>query len=179
MIALAFAVIAYCRAFFIGRHRHGMEVAALRHQLVVCKRTQPRPRLCSCDRAFWVGLRRLWPGWVNALIIVKPDTVVSWRRAAFRLFWRLRSRHVIPLNERHLTRLSLEYVRYYQDDRTHLGLNKETPSARLTEMRPDLPSTIRAEPRIGGLHHESVRTRVRGKVGLQLVRYAKVADRRP
>ena len=56
MIALVFAVIAYCRAFFIGRHRLGMEVAALRHQLVVCKRKQPRPRLCSCDRAFWVAL---------------------------------------------------------------------------------------------------------------------------
>src|SRR3954451_8071699 len=92
MIALVVAVSAYCRAFFIGRHRLGMEVAALRHQLVVFKRKQPRPRLCSCDRAFWLALRRLWPGWVNALIIVKPDTVVSWHRAGFRLFWRLRSR---------------------------------------------------------------------------------------
>ena len=61
--------------------------------------------------------------------------------------------HVIPLNERHLMRLSLEYVRYYHDDRTHLGLNKQTPGARSAEMRPDLVSTIRAEPRIGGLHH--------------------------
>jgi hypothetical protein len=92
MIALVFAVIAYCRAFFIGRHRLGMEVAALRHQLVVFKRKQPRPRLCVCDRAFWVALRRLWPGWVNALVIVKPDTVVSWHRAGLRLFCRLRSR---------------------------------------------------------------------------------------
>ena len=92
MIALVFAVIAYCRAFFIGRHHLGMEVAALRQQLVVFKRKQPRPRLCSCDRAFWVALCRLWPGWLNALIIVKPDTVVSWHRAGFRLFWRLRSR---------------------------------------------------------------------------------------
>ena len=92
MIALVFAVIAYCRAFLIGRHRLGMEVAALRHQVVVFKRKQPRPRVCSCDRAFWVALRRLWPGWVNALIIVKPDTVMSWHRAGFRLFWRLRSR---------------------------------------------------------------------------------------
>ena len=92
MIALVFAVIVYCRAFFTGRHRLGMEVAALRHQLVVFKRKQPRSRLRACDRAFWVALRRLWPGWVNALIIVKPDTVVSWHRAGFRLFWRLRSR---------------------------------------------------------------------------------------
>ena len=32
--------------------------------------------------------------------------------------------HVIPLDERHLIRLSLEYVRYYHDDRTHIGLKK-------------------------------------------------------
>jgi hypothetical protein len=45
MIALVLAVIAYCRAFFIGRHRLGLEVAALRQQLVVFKRKQPRPHL--------------------------------------------------------------------------------------------------------------------------------------
>jgi putative transposase len=38
--------------------------------------------------------------------------------------------HVIVLNERHLKRLMNEYIRYYQDDRTHLGLSKETPSRR-------------------------------------------------
>jgi hypothetical protein len=54
-----------------------LEVAAIRQQLVVCKRKQPRARLCALDRAFWVALRRFWPGWANALIIVKPDTVVS------------------------------------------------------------------------------------------------------
>src|SRR6476659_5991237 len=61
--------------------------------------------------------------------------------------------HAIPLNERHLMRLSLEYTRYYHDDGTHLGLNMQTPGARPTEMRPDLGSTIRSESRIGGLHH--------------------------
>src|ERR1039458_1821283 len=35
--------------------------------------------------------------------------------------------HVIVVNERHLKRLLSEYVRYYHDDRTHLGLSKETP----------------------------------------------------
>jgi putative transposase len=34
--------------------------------------------------------------------------------------------HVIALNERHTKRLMTEYVRYYHDDRTHLGLAKET-----------------------------------------------------
>jgi hypothetical protein len=34
--------------------------------------------------------------------------------------------HVIVLNKRHLKRLMNEYVRYYHDDRTHLGLDKES-----------------------------------------------------
>ena len=61
--------------------------------------------------------------------------------------------HVIPLDERHLIRLSLAYVHYYQDDGTHIGLNKETPGARPTESRPDVVRASRAEERIGGLHH--------------------------
>jgi putative transposase len=32
--------------------------------------------------------------------------------------------HVIVLNEKHLKRLTKEYIRYYHDDRTHLGLAK-------------------------------------------------------
>ena len=35
MAALVFAALTHCRAFFIGHHRLGLEVAALRQQLVV------------------------------------------------------------------------------------------------------------------------------------------------
>jgi len=34
--------------------------------------------------------------------------------------------HIIALNECHLKRLLANYVRYYHDDRTHLGLRKHT-----------------------------------------------------
>ena len=61
--------------------------------------------------------------------------------------------HVIPLNERHLMRLSLEYVRYYHEDRPHIGLNKESPGARKLEAGPGAASHVVALPRIGGLHH--------------------------
>jgi putative transposase len=30
---------------------------------------------------------RLWGGWHSALTIVKPETVLAWHRAGFRLFW--------------------------------------------------------------------------------------------
>jgi transposase InsO family protein len=35
--------------------------------------------------------------------------------------------HIIALNARHLKRLLSAYTSYYHDDRTHLGLHKETP----------------------------------------------------
>lgn len=61
--------------------------------------------------------------------------------------------HVIILDQRHLKRLMTEYVRYYHEDRTHLGLAKDTPSGRPIAVPPAAPSSIRSLPRLGGLHH--------------------------
>jgi hypothetical protein len=44
------------------------------------------------DRLFWTTLRRVWSRWTDVLIVVKPETVVDWHRAGFRLFWKWRSR---------------------------------------------------------------------------------------
>ena len=38
-------------------------------------------------------LRCLWSRWARVLVIVKPETVVSWHRAGFRWYWRFLSRH--------------------------------------------------------------------------------------
>jgi transposase InsO family protein len=61
--------------------------------------------------------------------------------------------HVIVLNERHLKRLMTEYVRYYHEDRTHLGLAKDTPAGRPIAHRSATGSEVRSFPRLGGLHH--------------------------
>jgi transposase InsO family protein len=61
--------------------------------------------------------------------------------------------HVILLNERHLKRLMRDYVRYFHEDRTHLGLAKETPAGRLRESNPSASCGVVALPRLGGLHH--------------------------
>ena len=60
--------------------------------------------------------------------------------------------HVIAFNERHLKRLLAEYVRYYHDDRTHLGLQKETPGDRKTAIGSG-DCRVVSMPRLGGLHH--------------------------
>ena len=85
MVTLLLALAAYVRAFFVSRHKLALEAVALRQQLAVFKRKQARPKLRTFDRMFWIALRHLWPGWTEALIIVKPETVVSWHRAGFRL----------------------------------------------------------------------------------------------
>ena len=92
MITVLFTTLAYVRAFLVARHRLAMEAAALRQQLAVYKRKHPRPKLNPFDRLFWVVVRRIWTNWSEALILVKPDTVVSWHRAGYRLFWTWRSR---------------------------------------------------------------------------------------
>jgi putative transposase len=61
--------------------------------------------------------------------------------------------HVIIINDRHLKRLMRDYVGYYHDDRTHLGLEKETPEGREASNSFDAACGIVSMPRLGGLHH--------------------------
>jgi hypothetical protein len=69
-----------------------VENLALRQQLAVFKQKRSRPRLRPAERMFWVFLRQVWRNWANALIVVKPETVVGWQRQGFKLFWRWISR---------------------------------------------------------------------------------------
>jgi transposase InsO family protein len=59
--------------------------------------------------------------------------------------------HVIALNEDQLRRVVRAYVDYFHEDRTHLGLKKDTPIPRAVE--PPSDGNIVALPRVGGLHH--------------------------
>ncbi len=58
--------------------------------------------------------------------------------------------HIIALSEHHLKRLLSEYVSYHHEDRTHLGLAKETPNGRA---RSGAHGRVTGRPRLGGLHH--------------------------
>ncbi len=184
-------------------------------------------------------MRRQWSGWAESLAIVRPDTVVRWHRAGFRIYWNWLSRrgersgrpplprevsalirkqqlreafpfesaprfmifdsdaifaaglpaalrsmqmeptrtsyrspwqngvaerfvgtvrqelldHVIVLNERHLRRLLESFIGYYDQDRTHLSICKDSPCGRPVEQRPDTNSKVVSLPRVGGLHH--------------------------
>jgi putative transposase len=70
-----------------GHKQIALENAALRQQLTILKRTQPRPKLRHHDRLFWIVLMKIWKQWRTALVIVQPTTVVSWQRRRFKQYW--------------------------------------------------------------------------------------------
>lgn len=69
-----------------------LEILALRQQLEAYGRQVRRPRLRRADRLFWIWLRRRWPKWRSALVIVQPETVLRWHREGYRRHWRRISR---------------------------------------------------------------------------------------
>ena len=64
-------------ALFKTRRQLAIEILALRHQLGVLKRSVKRPRLTNADRGLWLLLSRRWAGWGDALLLVKPATVIQ------------------------------------------------------------------------------------------------------
>jgi hypothetical protein len=85
----------WCILTRLFRSRVALEAenVTLRHQLNVLRRKAPKRVVFSnFDRFVLASLYRIAPDVLNALVIVKPETVIRWHRAGFRLFWRWKSR---------------------------------------------------------------------------------------
>jgi hypothetical protein len=74
LLRLLFVLVARC---FHSRRDLLLENLALRQQLGVLKGRHPQIRFAVPDKAFWLALRRFWPDWRQALILVQPETVVG------------------------------------------------------------------------------------------------------
>ena len=78
MIALLSAVGSLLSFRVRSRASLELELVALRHQVTVLRRQRPgRPRLFSTDRLLWVWLYRICPQVLDAMVLVKPATVVQ------------------------------------------------------------------------------------------------------
>ena len=75
-----------------GRPALVAENAFLRQQLLVLRRSVKRPRCTPTDRALLVLLASRVRAWRQALLIVRPETVLRWHRQGLRLVWRRTSR---------------------------------------------------------------------------------------
>ena len=61
--------------------------------------------------------------------------------------------HIVVFSERHLCHILLSYMKYYNEVRTHLSLEKDTPVSRAVERT----GHILCRPVLGGLHHQYIR----------------------
>jgi hypothetical protein len=72
-----------------------LENAWLRQQLIVLNRSVKRPCFTPADRGRLILLASRLQSWREALLIVKPETILRWHRAGFRIFWKWTSRTTI------------------------------------------------------------------------------------
>ncbi len=77
------ALVSPLKSLAVARFHLALENLAFRHQVGVLERSGKRPILRQRDRMFWVMLSALWPDWRSALVIVKPEMVLRWRRQRF------------------------------------------------------------------------------------------------
>jgi hypothetical protein len=94
MLAILYALGTFVADLFKSHSRLEAENLFLRYQLNLALRQKPfRIRLRDSDRALLVWMVRLWPGLLDAVRVVQPETVVRWHRAGVRAFWRWKSRN--------------------------------------------------------------------------------------
>ena len=93
MVALLFFLLALLTSPFKAKSRLEAENTALRHQLAVLRRkVRGRLEFTNGDRWFFVQLYRWFPSILQAIAIIRPETLVRWHRAGFRRYWRWKSR---------------------------------------------------------------------------------------
>jgi hypothetical protein len=97
----------WCALIGVFRPRAALQAEnlVLRHQLNVLRRKSPK-RLAfgNVDRLVFTALYHVAPGALDALKILKPQTVIRWNRAGFRTYWRWSGRPKTPTDIRQLIR---------------------------------------------------------------------------
>jgi len=93
MIALLCFLLALLASPFKSKSRLEAENAALRHQVTVLRRrVRGRLEFTNGDRWFFVQLYRWFPSILNAIAVIRPETLLRWHRVGFRRYWRWKSR---------------------------------------------------------------------------------------
>src|ERR1700737_579782 len=93
MLAMGLMFIRMLCDCFKPRQQLEAEILVLRHQLNVLQQRAPRRlHLRRIDRALFIWLYRRYPRILDAITIVRPETVVRWHRKGFTGYWRWKSR---------------------------------------------------------------------------------------
>jgi hypothetical protein len=92
MIAIGLLFVRLLCDCFKSRRQLEAEILVLRHQLNVLRQRPPRQvHLRWADRALFIWLYRRCPRILDAITIVRTETVVRWHRMGFGAYWRWKS----------------------------------------------------------------------------------------
>jgi putative transposase len=151
-----------------ARPRRSIEAEnlVLRRQLALFKERGVKPRrIDAATRLSLAWLSRLCD-WRSCVIVVRPETVVRWHRAGWRLFWRYKSRAgrpSIPVELRQLIRRMANENALWGEERianellVKLGIRVSPRTVRkYMPVRHHLAAValVLAKSVLGGLHHE-------------------------
>src|SRR5258708_30503194 len=85
-------LIALAAFTFRQRRAVAAEILVLRRQIALYKERGIKPRRIAAATRIFLALLSLFFNWRGALVVVRPETMIRWHRAGWRLFWRLKSR---------------------------------------------------------------------------------------
>jgi hypothetical protein len=87
MAALIVLLLNLVASLFKPKSQLEAENAALRQQLIVLQRkVRGRVQFTNSDRLFFIQLYRWFPSVLQAITIIRPETLVRWHRAGFRRY---------------------------------------------------------------------------------------------
>ena len=81
----------FFRLLFRSRTALSAEVLFLRKQLAFYEERQVQPRRLNDSARFSLILWSRLCNWKDALVIVKPETLIGWHRKGFKWFWKWKS----------------------------------------------------------------------------------------
>jgi putative transposase len=96
LVQLAAEAVRWCGLVLRSQRSIEVENLFLRRQLALYRERGVKPRrMDSATRIALALLSRLFD-WRDALVVVRPETLIRWHRAGRKLFWRLKSRRGRP-----------------------------------------------------------------------------------
>ena len=107
LFAVAATALQYIASWYRPKQKLAAENLFLRKQLALYQEREIKPRRADdATRVAIVWLSRAF-NWREALVVVRPATLIRWHREGFRLFWKLKSRPgrpALPCTVRRLIR---------------------------------------------------------------------------
>src|SRR5271167_5285987 len=92
VVRLLADLIALTAFAFRRRRATAAEILVLRRQIALYKERGIKPRRIDSVTRISLALLSRFFDWREALVVVRPETMIRWHRAGWKLFWRLKSR---------------------------------------------------------------------------------------